>query len=528
MEPNEQDKKQKHNQSKSDQVNKKFEAKRKKSTTNMLKQFNLLIIVLVVLSFLVLIFVYSRIISSAASEERLVQMDRAANAITNFYEDTSEKSLWSTNELSVYMSVVAEATGSYLWLYDDTGRLLYINQVPDSAKENIKIGTDNYMYLPKDIIAIDIPEGGINFLGGNFLGLFQDDGNWVTVIRELKNNEGNKVSNLLLAHKIEPVLDSAQYLIEGIFIVFLIAVVLAMVIIVIYTRRISDPIEKLTKAATRVSNGDLSARVDISKYQESRHSYEDDDIMILVKIFNRMVEQIERGNSEQTDFIASISHDLRTPLTSIKGFINAILDGTIPAEKQDHYLGIVQNEVNRLSDLVSDMNSIILLDNDIDPNNFEEFNINETIIETVQGTEILLQEKDIAVQTNIQSGSKAVIVYGDQREISRVIYNLVTNAIKFVPDKEGIISINVDVQGRDIVLITIEDNGPGIAQDKLSHVFDRFYKVDHSRTDRSGSGLGLYICKRILQKHGQSIFAEKSESLGGAKIEFTLPFIRVE
>ena len=210
MEPNEQDKKQKHNQSKSDQVNKKFEAKRKKSTTNMLKQFNLLIIVLVVLSFLVLIFVYSRIISSAASEERLVQMDRAANAITNFYEDTSEKSLWSTNELSVYMSVVAEATGSYLWLYDDTGRLLYINQVPDSAKENIKIGTDNYMYLPKDIIAIDIPEGGINFLGGNFLGLFQDDGNWVTVIRELKNNEGNKVSNLLLAHKIEPVLDSAQ------------------------------------------------------------------------------------------------------------------------------------------------------------------------------------------------------------------------------------------------------------------------------------------------------------------------------
>ena len=309
---------------------------------------------------------------------------------------------------------------------------------------------------------------------------------------------------------------------------FLIAVVLAMVIIVIYTRRISDPIEKLTKAATRVSNGDLSARVDISKYQESRHSYEDDDIMILVKIFNRMVEQIERGNSEQTDFIASISHDLRTPLTSIKGFINAILDGTIPAEKQDHYLGIVQNEVNRLSDLVSDMNSIILLDNDIDPNNFEEFNINETIIETVQGTEILLQEKDIAVQTNIQSGSKAVIVYGDQREISRVIYNLVTNAIKFVPDKEGIISINVDVQGRDIVLITIEDNGPGIAQDKLSHVFDRFYKVDHSRTDRSGSGLGLYICKRILQKHGQSIFAEKSESLGGAKFEFTLPFIRVE
>ena len=245
--------------------------------------------------------------------------------------------------------------------------------------------------------------------------------------------------------------------------------------------------------------------------------------MILVKIFNRMVEQIERGNSEQTDFIASISHDLRTPLTSIKGFINAILDGTIPAEKQDHYLGIVQNEVNRLSDLVSDMNSIILLDNDIDPNNFEEFNINETIIETVQGTEILLQEKDIAVQTNIQSGSKAVIVYGDQREISRVIYNLVTNAIKFVPDKEGIISINVDVQGRDIVLITIEDNGPGIAQDKLSHVFDRFYKVDHSRTDRSGSGLGLYICKRILQKHGQSIFAEKSESLGGAKFEFTLP-----
>ena len=248
----------------------------------------------------------------------------------------------------------------------------------------------------------------------------------------------------------------------------------------------------------------------------------DDDLINLVRTFNRMIEQIERNHSEQRDFIASITHDLRTPLTSIGGFVTAMLDGTIPPDKYEHYLKIVQDETRRLSALVGEMRETMAFDQGQSQPDFSEFDINELIGRVISNMEVLLLEKNITVQTDLAyHEGKPIMVEADREQIERVFYNIISNAQKFVP-QDGIIAVSTRRSGPHKLLVVIEDNGPGIADEDLQHVFDRFFKSDRSRTDRQGSGLGLYICRRILQAHGQNIFACHSD-LGGAKFEFTLP-----
>lgn len=503
-----------------------FEHKENKSSTkSALKEYNTLIVILIILAFLVLGFVYSSIIYNSTSSERMNQMNRAADAISNFYStipgDIEEL---DTKNLNLYLDIAADTSGATIWVYRPSGRILYASDIPEEAIKSLVL-RDKNLYLPKDITNLEIPSEGLNFTGGNLLGLFQDSsGNWLSVIRPIYNNDGELAAYLMLHYELEFIQEGIVYLIEGFLIVLLVAIVVALLIITIYNRRIAEPIEKLSEAANRVANGDYSARVDIAELKEnSTVSSEDNDIIILARTFNRMIDQIERGNSEQVDFIASVSHDLRTPLTSIKGFVGAILDDVIPEDKQEHYLKIVQNEVDRLANLVSDMNTIIKLDtNDKESFDFTSFNINDPIARTIEGTEYLISQKNITVQTNIDNIRHNIYVYGDEQQIERVIYNLVTNAIKFVPEDDGVIYISVKAQGVDKIIVAVEDNGPGIKEEEIPHIFDRFYKSDRSRTGNSGSGLGLYICKRIIQKHEQHIFAGNSENMGGAKFEFTL------
>lgn len=498
------------------------------STKSAVKQYNFLIILLILLAMLILGSVYSSIIYNSASDQSLNQMNRAADAISNFYSEVPVRlEDMNHSEMSIYLNIAAETSGASIWVYTVTGRMIYYSNIPADALSALRIRSDGNIYLPRDIISLDIPEGGVNFTGGNLFGLFQEsDSNWLTVIRPIYDNNGNFQANLMINQELSSLPDNARSLVSGFLAVLLVSIIVALLIITTFTRRIQEPIEKLTAAANNVTQGDLSARVDLTQLKENYTiNTDDNDIMLLARTFNRMVDQLENLNSEQSDFIASISHDLRTPLTTIKGFVTAILDGTIPESRQEHYLSIVQKETERLTSLVSDMNDVIKLDNPDVEMEFKEFDINKLIMKTVEATEFLLEEKNITVQTNISKLGKRDIVYGDERQLERVIYNLITNAIKFVKPDEGVIAINTKMQGSDILIVTVEDNGPGIAPEKLPHIFDRFYKVDHSRTGNTGSGLGLYICRKILQQHGQQIFAGESESMGGAKFEFTLPHV---
>jgi signal transduction histidine kinase len=281
--------------------------------------------------------------------------------------------------------------------------------------------------------------------------------------------------------------------------------------------------------ALKVTQGDLSARIRFPELEkESPLQYVIiDELSMMISTVNGMIERIERQESDRRVFISSIAHDLRTPLTSINGFLSAMLDGTIPPEKCEYYMQIVKTEVDRIQKLTDTMSEASAL-GQVNNIRMEPFDINDLIKETLTNLEKQLGNKNLGVQLELFEDEKGdLVAFGDRQSILRVVYNILTNAIKFTPE-DGTIAITTYYEGRDDqILVSIEDSGLGIPPEQRGRIFDSFYKIDKSRTDTaSGSGLGLYICKEILRAHDQTIQVDTSKDLGGSIFTFTLSGIR--
>lgn len=503
----------------------KHKAKSKAKATNSTNYYNMLIVGTLVLAFLLIALVYLKILNDSLVSEKLSEMDRMTLAIQ---EDLAESSSFqNSGQLSRADEQILKAMGKgsdmLIWLVKPSGKFVYMNHLPEEAVHSIIYKSNDGYYLQNSHLINEGLERGVTLSGGNFFGVFSEDsGHWLTQVRPVYDHNGRFSAYLSIHYSLNSLSLSDTNVILGLAVMLLMGILVGVVIIKGYVSRVTRPIDLLAEAANRVGQGDLSYRIQVDHADDviMGQSHSNDDWMNLILTFNRMIDQIEQQNLEQRDFVASISHDLRTPLTSISGFITAILDGTIPPEKQTHYLETVQEETKRLTSLVQDMNTTIRLENNQENMAKENFNINALIHKVIESLRVLLDEKNIQVQINFKDPEKNErLVYADPKQIERVLYNLISNAIEFL-SQDGIILVTTRAQGSNL-LITVEDNGPGIRPEDLPYVFDRFYKSDKSRTGRKGSGLGLYICKKILQSHGQSIYAGRSD-LGGAKFEFTL------
>ncbi|MBO4474262.1 MAG: HAMP domain-containing histidine kinase, partial [Clostridiales bacterium] len=310
---------------------------------------------------------------------------------------------------------------------------------------------------------------------------------------------------------------------NGLMLPILVSFSMALLFFSLMARSLIRPLRALSDAAVQVTKGDLSTRIDIPELRkESTLKYMlTDEITNMVSTVNSMIERLERQESDRKLFISSIAHDLRTPLTSIKGFLSAISDGTIPPEMYPKYMEIIQTQVERIQKLITSMTEASSL-SQVDPDKMEEFDINEMIRDTISNVENLLSDKNISVTVDLgKNRDDSMLVYGESQLLYRVFYNLLTNAVKFTP-KDGIIAISTVCRPEEgKVYVSIEDSGSGIPEDKLDRVFESFYKVDPSRTE-SGFGLGLYICREIITAHGERIWAENGDELGGAKFIYTL------
>ena len=220
----------------------------------------------------------------------------------------------------------------------------------------------------------------------------------------------------------------------------------------------------------------------------------------------------------RSSFIANVSHDLRTPMTTIIGFVEGIMDGTIPEEKRQWYLSIVLDESRRLSRIVTDLLDLSKLEQgsfNIEP---REFDINELMRLSIIKFEKRITEKNISLTVGFETENMRVDA--DKDAIQRVITNLFDNAIKFTPEG-GFIDVNTGVKDGS-AYVSIQNSGLGIEKKDLMHIFDRFYKSDKSRSlDKNGAGLGLYIVKSIIQAHGERVWAE-SEPGEFTRFSFTL------
>ena len=231
----------------------------------------------------------------------------------------------------------------------------------------------------------------------------------------------------------------------------------------------------------------------------------------------RIDREISLFRDEQMVFLGTVAHDLRTPMTSISGFVDAILDGTIPPENQEHYLKIVSSETHRLSRLVNTLLNVTRIQSGQGSLNITDFDVCENARLALISLEQLINSKNIEI--DFLPCEDTCYVSADSDAIHQVLYNLLHNAIKFTDDG-GKISIRFEKQQSDKCLITVSNTGDGIPDGELEHIFDRFYKASSS----GGTGLGLYICKTIIDLHGEEITV-KSRKNEDTCFGFTLPCV---
>ncbi|MDD6176204.1 MAG: HAMP domain-containing sensor histidine kinase [Firmicutes bacterium] len=276
------------------------------------------------------------------------------------------------------------------------------------------------------------------------------------------------------------------------------------------TYRMVLPLREMSAAAASFAKGDFSQRVRVRSK---------DEVGELAEAFNNMATSLSASENMNRSFVANVSHELKTPMTTISGFIDGILDGTIPPEKQDYYLKIVSSEVKRLSRLVRSMLDLSRIDSGKMQLHRIRFDIRDTVVDTMLSFESLIDQRHIHIEG--LEDCESVFVDGDPDLIHQVVYNLVENAVKFVDDS-GTISVAISHAENDVA-VRIRNTGAGIAPEEQPLVFGRFYKTDKSRShDKNGMGLGLYLVRTIIQMHGGEISLNSVEG-EFCEFEFHLP-----
>ena len=433
------------------------------------------------------------------------------------YNDYSDRLYLQANEIANeyaldYLSETKlrriELEMKSLSTFNDT-RIMFITPSGDVILDTNNSSTDK---SNEDRILFSINDFDYGDLKGkhdilwDFYGLFSEPA--LSVFSPISNSfeiKGYVVINIPESAIVERVYDTfnTNYL------TLAIVLILSSAFLVLYFFQVHRPIKEITRATNEYSKGNLSYHV------KPMHN---DEIGRLGMSLDYMASQLNESDKFQQKFLSNISHDFRSPLTSIKGYLEAIQDGTIPPEMLDKYIGIMLFETERLTKLTSN----ILTLNELDPKSvrldISTFDLNSIIRHTVETFEGTCKKKGI--KFNITYANSVQNVKADKGRIQQVIYNLIDNAIKFSKEN-SYIYITVKEKGEK-AQISIKDTGCGIAKEDIDKIWDRFYKSDSSRgRDKKGSGLGLSITKEVIQAHGENIDVVSTVGVGTEFI-FTL------
>lgn len=308
-----------------------------------------------------------------------------------------------------------------------------------------------------------------------------------------------------------PALSLTNYLKELILTVVLAAVVIMAAVFFIlyfYTNSMFAPVREMTMAVRRFGEGDFSVKLNVT---------DENEFGFLANSINEMATSISETEETRKSFISNVSHELKTPMTTIGGFIDGILDGTIPPAQQEHYLKIVSMEISRLARLVRSMLNISKYEAGELTLTPERFDIMPVIFQTLLNFEKRIEEKNVDVKGLDRD---AFFVKADKDLIQQVVYNLTENAVKFV-NKGGYIEF-LFAENEDSTSVTVRNSGEGLKENEISRVFERFYKTDESRgIDPGGVGLGLSIVRSLIKLHGGTILV-RSQYEQYVEFEFSL------
>lgn len=321
------------------------------------------------------------------------------------------------------------------------------------------------------------------------------------------NNDGSRLCIVVVSVQKAAITALTGKMLRVFLLAALLILVAALLAIPIFTRREARPIQEMAAAARQIAHGNLDVRVPTGN--------ENEELEELAVAFNNMTLALKNSETIRNEFVANISHELKTPMTTIAGYLDGMLDGTIPPEKYRYYMELVSTEARRLSRLVRSMLDISRLrDQGIPADQKTNFDICEAAGQALLCFEQRINQKKLNVE--IDMPDEGLTIHAAQDSVTQVLYNLIDNAVKFV-NEGGTLSVRIRRNGNS-AMISVGNTGKTIPPEELPLVFDRFHKIDKSRSnDRDGWGLGLYIVKTIVLAHGEDVYVTSQDG----KTEFT-------
>ena len=415
----------------------------------------------------------------------------ATDQLSDYYSE--DMSFTATRTLLNGVNIYLEAD---LWLTDTDGNVL------------LSVSSSGTGMVPKQIQDFDPAEaGGEQYLTGDYHGYYSNE--VLTMIVPV--TEGFSTKGYLLVHKPLSYFEEQQHsIMVCVYITLIVIYVLSFMIFLGIHLFIYLPLRKITEAAKQYASGNLDYEIPVNSQ---------DEIGYLSASLNYMSTHLKDMEDYQKKFVANVSHDFRSPLTSIKGYIEAIADGTIPVELQGKYLNIILFETERLTDLTRDLLTLNEFDTKDLLLNKESFDLHEMMKQVAASFEGTCTSRKISIE--LLFASRVLYVHADRSKIQQVLYNLLDNAIKF-SNPQSTVTIETTERGEKI-FTSVRDYGIGIPKEDLSKIWERFYKSDLSRgKDKKGTGLGLAIVREIIQAHNENINVISTEGVGTEFI-FSLP-----
>lgn len=440
----------------------------------------------------------TQLITSRLMEDTSKTLYREATLIASDYLPSyfsDDSSLYAVQSQLAAMRLYLESS---LWFVDASGTMI--------TSSNLE-GTSS----PEKIDAFNPAEiGGNQYISGTYHGYFDEE--VITVMAPV--TEGFSTKGYLLIHSPVSVIDErCRPIMIPVYITLGAIYALSFIFLLGFHCFVYRPLRQISEAARQYALGNLTYEIPVRTHDEMGY---------LSASLNYMAAQLKDMDDYQKKIVANVSHDFRSPLTSIKGYLEAMADGTIPPELYEKYIGIILFETERLTDLTRDLLTLnefdtkeLLLDK-------QEFDIQETVKDTAASFEAVCTPRHISIELLLMPGS--VIVYADRRKIQQVLYNLIDNAIKF-SDADSTVTVEIN-EKNDKTFVSVKDQGIGIPKKNLNKIWERFYKSDLSRgKDKKGTGLGLSIVKEVIQAHDEHINVVSTEGVG---TEFIFSLQRVQ
>ena len=437
----------------------------------------------------------SRAINDLVTKTEADKLYKEAIIIADSYAKDLYNSETSLESVKKQFDILALYFDSTLWIMNPSGLIVLSSDSP--------VDVENPIYV-ENFNSTDNIDGYYSV--GDFYGMFDED--FLSVFAPI--TDGYQVQGYVVIHKSVAELNRlSEKLLTLSYYLFIILFVLSLIILIFFTSNVYRPLRKITKATEEYAAGNLHYQFQIDS---------EDELGYLAASLNYMANELSKGEDNQKQLVANVSHDFRSPLTSIKGYSEAMLDGTIPPELHNKYLEIVTNESDRLIKLTNSLLTLNNLNTEGMILEMTDFDINTVIRKTLATFEGACTKKRITIDLSLTG--EQLFVKGDISKIQQVLYNLLDNAIKFI-NKDSVIFIDTKEKHKK-VFVSVKDQGIGIPKESLNQIWDRFYKTDLSRgKDKKGTGLGLSITREIIRAHGENINVISTEG-EGTEFIFTL------